>query len=184
MGDKNGYIDPSRRPSQSRSSAPRVRLSCETCRQRKIKCDKLSPCTSCERLGALCIPVERARLPRGRTGRPAMHRAPESDSDLRDRVSRIEQLLGDLAHLRNSGSTDKPHQGTGHPDMRLKSEPGLSLGNPGFGVSQDSFFAPRDVRTGDARSHAESSYLTDLLDQVSYLVRHGKTNMMASFSWQ
>lgn len=184
MGDKNEYLDPSRRSSQSKSSAPTVRLSCETCRQRKIKCDKLSPCTNCQRLGTLCMPVERARLPRGRTVRPAMQRAPESDSDLRDRVSRIEQILGDLAHLRKSDSADKPRQGTGHPDMRLKPEPGLSLRNPGFGVSQDSFFAPRDRRTGDTKSHAESSYLTDLLDQVSYLVRHGKTNIMASFSWQ
>lgn len=95
-----------------------------------------------------------------------MDRAPESDRDLRERVSRIEQLLGDLAHIGNSAADKSPPVG-GLPGMRpQKAETALPAGNPGIGSSQDSFFASSGMRTGDAESHAESTYLKDLLDQV------------------
>ncbi|KAF7719692.1 Fungal Zn(2)-Cys(6) binuclear cluster domain-containing protein [Penicillium ucsense] len=92
----------------SRSSAPKVRLSCEACRQRKVKCDKLSPCTSCVRLGFVCVPVERARLPRGRT-RKAPERAQGSDKELVDRVAKLEKLLKQVAAERD-GETAQPQQ--------------------------------------------------------------------------
>ncbi|CAI7619503.1 unnamed protein product [Penicillium discolor] len=82
----------------SRSSAPRVRLTCEACRQRKVKCDKSSPCTSCQRLGLVCVPVERARLPRGRTRKP--ERIVGSDKELSERVARLEKLLEKVANER------------------------------------------------------------------------------------
>jgi hypothetical protein len=42
-------------------------LSCEGCTKRKKKCDRLVPCTNCRDSGIICVPVERRRLPRGRT---------------------------------------------------------------------------------------------------------------------
>ncbi|PWY78313.1 hypothetical protein BO70DRAFT_430218 [Aspergillus heteromorphus CBS 117.55] len=84
--------------SQSHSSTkPKVRLSCEACRLRKVKCDKLNPCTNCQRLGTRCVPVERARLPRGRSGRLATERPADSDVNLKDRVSKLEGIIRDLA---------------------------------------------------------------------------------------
>lgn len=50
--------------------ATTTRLSCEACTKRKVKCDKLVPCTNCQTSGVLCVPVERRRLPRGRSRRP------------------------------------------------------------------------------------------------------------------
>ena len=41
-------------------------LSCELCRERKVKCDKLEPCTTCVLSGVDCLPIYRQRLPRGR----------------------------------------------------------------------------------------------------------------------
>ncbi|KAB8279102.1 hypothetical protein BDV30DRAFT_222317 [Aspergillus minisclerotigenes] len=49
--------------------ASTARLSCEGCTKRKVKCDRLIPCTNCRNSGILCIPVERRRLPRGRSRR-------------------------------------------------------------------------------------------------------------------
>ncbi|CEO60620.1 hypothetical protein PMG11_05237 [Penicillium brasilianum] len=95
----------------SRSSAPRVRLSCEACRQRKVKCDKLSPCTSCVRLGFVCVPVERARLPRGRTRKPSERLT--GNKELIDRVTKLEQLLKNVAAERNVESlVEKTPQST------------------------------------------------------------------------
>ncbi|PWY94983.1 hypothetical protein BO94DRAFT_507818 [Aspergillus sclerotioniger CBS 115572] len=47
-----------------------ARLSCVGCTKRKVKCDRLIPCTNCRTAGVLCVPVERRRLPRGRSRRP------------------------------------------------------------------------------------------------------------------
>lgn len=98
MADPVGQVG----TTHSRSSAPRVRLTCEACRQRKVKCDKLSPCTSCQRLGLVCIPVERARLPRGRARKP--ERIVGSDKELSERVARLEKLLKIVANERGDES--------------------------------------------------------------------------------
>ncbi|KAL4812047.1 hypothetical protein BDW67DRAFT_194021 [Aspergillus spinulosporus] len=45
-------------------------LNCALCRDRKLKCDKLDPCTNCTASGAVCVPIYRPRLPRGRHARP------------------------------------------------------------------------------------------------------------------
>lgn len=102
MEDPNPAVKPERTAPQHRSSAPRVRLSCEACRQRKVKCDKLSPCTSCQRLGFVCVPVERARLPRGRTRKSAG--AIGSDKELADRVAKLEDMLRRVASERDAPS--------------------------------------------------------------------------------
>ncbi|KAH6981652.1 hypothetical protein BKA56DRAFT_584252 [Ilyonectria sp. MPI-CAGE-AT-0026] len=41
-------------------------LSCELCRERKVKCDKLNPCSNCVSSRVACVPIQRLRLPRGR----------------------------------------------------------------------------------------------------------------------
>ena len=71
------------------------RLSCERCQQRKVKCDKLDPCRSCQRDGALCVPVERLRLPRGR-GRPKSTLSCLSrggNLELAQKITRMERLV-------------------------------------------------------------------------------------------
>jgi hypothetical protein len=44
-------------------------LSCVLCRDRKLKCDKLAPCSNCTSSGVACTPIYRPRLPRGRHAR-------------------------------------------------------------------------------------------------------------------
>ena len=50
-----------------KGNAPR--LSCEQCKHRKVRCDKNTPCSSCQANCLQCVSVQRARLPRGRTGK-------------------------------------------------------------------------------------------------------------------
>ncbi|PKX89161.1 Zn(II)2Cys6 domain-containing transcription factor nscR [Aspergillus novofumigatus IBT 16806] len=59
---------------RKRPSTPR--LSCELCRERKIKCDKVDPCTNCVSAGVVCVPVHRPRLPRGVHARRARPMSP------------------------------------------------------------------------------------------------------------
>ncbi|EAW20702.1 Zn(II)2Cys6 domain-containing transcription factor nscR [Aspergillus fischeri NRRL 181] len=59
---------------RKRPSTPH--LSCELCRERKIKCDKVDPCTNCVSAGVVCVPVHRPRLPRGVHARRARPMSP------------------------------------------------------------------------------------------------------------
>lgn len=74
-------------------SRPEVRLVCQSCNRRKIKCDKHSPCTSCVESRIVCVPVQRARLPRGRASKVC---GSNSEKELRDRISKIERRMRNL----------------------------------------------------------------------------------------
>ncbi|CAK7234562.1 hypothetical protein SBRCBS47491_008989 [Sporothrix bragantina] len=109
-------------------------LSCELCRSRKIKCDKLQPCTACASAGAQCVPVYRLRLPRGRhvtqtqsqIKKPPPH-TKNGDNDLRRRIRRLEALVNTASpgavsspnvatpiHL--LAASDKQQAGMQHPE--------------------------------------------------------------------
>ncbi|CAK7209140.1 hypothetical protein SCUCBS95973_000350 [Sporothrix curviconia] len=48
----------------SAATAPPKQRSCVTCRQRKVRCDKLSPCTNCRRADIPCVLPSTERPPR------------------------------------------------------------------------------------------------------------------------
>lgn len=69
-----------------------VSLSCEQCKKRKIKCDKISPqCSACRLANISCHPVQRSRLPRGRTGKVKL-----KNNALADKIAKLENLVGRL----------------------------------------------------------------------------------------
>jgi Fungal Zn(2)-Cys(6) binuclear cluster domain len=83
-------------------------LSCEFCRQRKIKCDKLNPCTNCQKAGVNCESVRRKRLPRGRhtSSKPG-----ETTQDLRAKIDRLEALVNVAIAESATGSTAGSEKG-------------------------------------------------------------------------
>lgn len=87
------------------SSGPKVRLSCQMCHRRKIKCDKRSPCSNCSRCGFVCEVVERARLPRGRSQTSSLNRPSEQDPDLNDRIANLESIIRHLTDKADATST-------------------------------------------------------------------------------
>ncbi|KAJ5899478.1 hypothetical protein N7495_004222 [Penicillium taxi] len=155
---------------QPRSSAPRVRLSCEACRQRKVKCDKLSPCTSCQRLGFVCVPVERARLPRGRTRRTT-ERATNTDKELADRVAKLENLLKRVAAERDESHLSPIAPNASNPKATKVDIESWRVNNaeptdpqPGPVVSK-----PNSVRSRPEKSYIASSFWEDIMQQTQEL---------------
>jgi hypothetical protein len=74
-----------------------AQLSCQNCKLRKRKCDKLLPsCSACKKAGDACSTVQRQRLPRGRTARLAKS---SSEQVLRDRVDHLEAIVARLQHV-------------------------------------------------------------------------------------
>lgn len=108
---------PARTGSHKGSDSDIPRLSCELCRERKVRCDKASPhCTNCVKAGMACVPVYRKRYSRGRhTARrnlgpraegtaiaAAAGAVPQQmeEGDLRDRVRRLECLISNMNNER------------------------------------------------------------------------------------
>ena len=63
-------------------------LSCTNCRKRKVKCNKSTPCSACDRSSLVCVFPNRARLPRGRTGG-----SKATNIELLRRLNKLEELL-------------------------------------------------------------------------------------------
>lgn len=69
--EDNGFITPAMltavpTPDQSATAKPQRVLACVLCKQRKIKCDRKSPCANCVRAGAQCVAATLARQRRRR----------------------------------------------------------------------------------------------------------------------
>ncbi|GKZ29020.1 hypothetical protein AbraIFM66950_002541 [Aspergillus brasiliensis] len=142
--------------STNKPNKPRVRLSCETCRQRKVKCDKLNPCTNCQRLRTRCVPVERARLPRGRSGRPATERPGDQDASLKDRVSKLENIIRELARGGDQASA--------RAILAAAVDEGSQAGSSDGEHGDDDDSQPGRVRTPD--TYLGSSFWASLLNEV------------------
>jgi len=63
-------------------------LSCCHCRQRKIKCDKVQPCSPCSRSALSCVFPERVRHPKRRSSNTKT-----ANDELMRRLSRMEELI-------------------------------------------------------------------------------------------
>lgn len=120
-------MEPAKQPIVS-STPGAVPLSCQLCRKRKIKCDKQHPCSNCVTAQKECIPVVRARLPRGRNGgRKGIN------SELRNRINRLEGLVQSL----NSGLLPEgAFAEVATEKIRTNSEPQLSNTSGQFNQKQ------------------------------------------------
>lgn len=76
---------------------PHIRLACQECQRKKIKCDRFFPCGQCTRSSLSCVPS--TRKPRARhTGKRNL------DSELRSRISKLENLVESLSGEVAAGS--------------------------------------------------------------------------------
>ncbi|KAL2855957.1 hypothetical protein BJY01DRAFT_186605 [Aspergillus pseudoustus] len=106
-----------KRNARKRTQTPH--LSCQLCRERKVKCDKVDPCTNCVSAGVVCVPIQRQRLPRGihvrRSRRVSPVASPSEpvsamevqagapsgavaavDDDLKKRIRHLEELVNSM----------------------------------------------------------------------------------------
>lgn len=87
-------------------------LSCKQCQSRKSKCNKQTPCSACQKAGTQCDVVQRARLPRGRSGKTK-----DKTAALEPRIARLEALV----HQYNATGPDAHNTSSvEHADKRLE----------------------------------------------------------------
>ncbi|KAG6069302.1 hypothetical protein E4U32_000016 [Claviceps aff. humidiphila group G2b] len=81
-------------------------LSCALCRDRKLKCDKLDPCTNCTSSGVVCMPVYRPRLPRGRHARRSRKISSQRSTTPPSSIKRRQDTIGPGSAAGTSSPTD------------------------------------------------------------------------------
>lgn len=90
-------------PTPTAIAAPKLR-SCILCRSRKVRCDKLSPCSNCRRANIACVlpsndrpPRWARRLDRVTKAAPPLKSSQDADSEARD--SRVGHVMDRLRNL-------------------------------------------------------------------------------------
>lgn len=69
----------------------RIKLACQACQRKKIRCDRDFPCKQCTRSNLACAPSSRKPRTRQHAGKRAV------DSELRNRISKLENLVETLS---------------------------------------------------------------------------------------
>ena len=77
-----------------------TQLSCETCKERKVRCDKQDPCYACKATAIVCKPVYRKRLVRGRHIQTLV----AENKDLHQHVARLEQAVANQNNVHTRAS--------------------------------------------------------------------------------
>ncbi|KAL9945810.1 hypothetical protein D7B24_009319 [Verticillium nonalfalfae] len=161
----------------TKSSAPASKLrSCVVCRSRKVRCDKLSPCSNCRRAGIPCTVASSDRPPRWArrldklAARPSAPQESEPAAGaVMDRLRTLEKMVKDLgaeleqANAAKSGDRHAPSpDGDGLDSQRhgLSAAPAAGV-QPGMG---------RMVGQEKGRSqYVGSSFWTRVSDELDAL---------------
>lgn len=157
------------RSSSREFSAPHdnvSQLSCELCSERKVRCDKRSPCSQCSATGVVCKPVYRKRLPRGRH----VKSLGAENKQLQDRVAKLERLVAN--HDSTPEKTTSPNFSTHAPRNTLAFPPPVPSPSSQFTTSVS---APNSERSG-LPSHPANGFWGNLVDKVSTVasLAHGR----------
>ncbi|KAK5740516.1 hypothetical protein LTR17_004553 [Elasticomyces elasticus] len=131
-----------------------IRLACQACQRKKIKCDRNYPCGQCTRSSLQC--AASSRKPRTRhVGRRAV------DSELRNRISKLENLVESLSGevgIQDGVHHDEPN---GQPDTtdqsELPSPVGKYLGSPFWTSLSTEVQAIRDALEDQDEAELEST---------------------------
>ncbi|KAL6718136.1 hypothetical protein ACLMJK_004223 [Lecanora helva] len=114
MADQTQPGKPKSPSSSTASHQARYPLSCTHCRQRKIKCDKVHPCTNCKRSTLECVFPERAR-----PSKKKRNSSKATNDDLMQRLGRMEELIEKMKAEGKGigGNKSAEEQGSRSPSM-------------------------------------------------------------------
>ena len=166
----SGHVRMSDSPDQPIQSArrgiARTVLSCTSCRQRKVKCNKTAPCDQCLESGIECIyPTRRIRPTRAQ--RDALK---SRDQELLGRIRHLESLLASNTDAIPAGSNTRT------PDTLLESSLDSPFSSVGVhsstaetGVPVDDHYAAFIERQRRESRHLNGTFWSSLSDEFEGL---------------
>ena len=149
-------------------------LSCGTCRERKVRCDKNQPCSTCQRAKVPCIFPSAKRLPRKRQGERK-----KTNEKLLQRLNRLEALVEKAGLDEKDGrcvEKEKEKEKKSSPDISDHSTPKkLSNGDmmrrrrerSETSLSSGSQPAGKTALEGEMSRYLGSNFWASLSDEVS-----------------
>jgi len=146
------------REQAARTAQARKPISCTSCRQRKIRCDRVHPCDQCLKSGIDCVfPARRARA--SRAHRDTAH---ARDAELLNRIKHLEEMLA-----RKSGfeSTAPPvgRSGARQNSILLAPVPPTGeLAESGPSVNLDDHFSAFAKQQASSSRHLENDFWSNL----------------------
>lgn len=155
---------------RSPTGAAESRVSCVTCKRRKVRCDKNFPCANCARKRIECVYLTSEKK---RTRGPGKHRAGERLEQMTSRVAQLEQVLGKL-QSRGTGEDRSPIQ----ENFRAISETGSAPQHDGNSTRTDTFRTVATGETGEAGEENGQARSTSRL-----LVKGGKSQYIRNKFW-
>ena len=130
-------------------SAQTYKLSCKSCRHRKIKCDRVYPCANCQKAGHTCAFPQPVRQPKAR------------NAEITSRLSRLEQLVSSLGH--DPASLEKHLLQTSPAGSNAQSsDSGAEQGVQGLQVKE---YEP--ISKADGSRYLSSDFWSSLSGEVS-----------------
>lgn len=144
--------------------------SCITCRRRKVRCDKRSPCSNCVKAGIECIFPPPGRAPR------KVKRQPAENAELLTRLQQLENIVEAAMTNSNTQATPSPPQQRGDPPARPQPSrheegeggcPGAAAGAAGQMPSLEHEFGRLVIEDNRSR-YVSNRFWASLGDQVGY----------------
>jgi hypothetical protein len=157
--------------------------SCTVCRNRRVRCDKQSPCSNCRRAGVACTFPSSDRPPRWArrferakdvaSNGPALHTDPDVDN-VEDRIRNLEQVvqelrsqleLGHVGHRSETGSTSETGPAGVNNDNHRDAQRGSLLDNDASGVQKH--FGRLVLQDAGQGRYVSNGFWSEVQDEVS-----------------
>lgn len=141
-------------------------LSCVSCRQRKVKCDKARPCSACQRSNVECVFPPRVRLPRGRQGGSRARNA-----EITRRLNRLEGLVERLGGEAVLTANVQSNEAAAKDSTALKASVEEDVGNGVSGVQSKESSESRDyepIVQPDGSRYLSGDFWNTLSGEVSH----------------
>lgn len=166
-------------------TAPKKPRSCVTCRSRKVRCDKKSPCSNCVKGGIECVLPSLDRPPRWARRLATVAKAKENAADpnaesVMERLRSLEGLVKDL-----SGKLEKANAAVaaagGSPESSAFERDSTSPGSSTVSDVQRQM-GRLVVGQGESR-YVSSDFWTRINDEVSLYVSEVQEIVLMRVSW-
>jgi hypothetical protein len=133
---------------QGRALNPR---SCVTCRKRKVKCDKIHPCTNCNRARIECIYPAPGRAPR-----KVRKIGDGRDKELLERLRRLEGVVKNLGVEVPDGDEDKDSSKEAEETVKAAADTGRRTVSGDAALCKDTAVVPQgDLKRRWTASHTD-----------------------------
>ena len=140
-------------------------LSCAACNERKVRCDKGNPCSTCQATGVVCVPIQRKRLPRGRhvkENKENKEKENRENKELRGRLARLESLIAS-----DHSSSSFPSSSSSSSSFKsISASISTSPTTPATPATTASPFRPASTSTPAFEPGPGNAFWTDLVDKV------------------